>query len=643
MLSQHKTSWLQLAAIALLTGFMAACTSGGEIGAGGDGAAVNDPNAPVDPDDPDAPAATVASLRILPSSTDLRSDADTAAEGVTLTAIVLDSSNNVIVGKTVLFSTDTGALQVTRATTDASGTAEAILTTGGDATNRTISVSATSDGVPDTVEVAVTGTNLSLSGPNSIGSGDSGTYTATLVNAGGEGIGNEAVTVTVPSGDDTTANTTASASSLTTNSDGQVTFQLTGVTGGTDTLSVSALGLTATQVVNVSTFALDIITPSTGARPTIGSAQRFEVNLIQNGTPLTPGAASGQVTFSATRGTIDTTCTPSMGGNACAFVTSSGAGSAGPATFTAAGPEGASESVDVEFVADNPSDINVQASPTSVPVNGTSQIRAIVRDDVGNLVSGQTVDFSLTDSTSGSLSAGSATTDSRGVAVVTYNAGGVSSGTDDVVVTATVRDTAVSNSANLTVGGTALRVSIGTGNDLLVPNETTFDKPFTVIVTDASGNPAPPNTVFRVRLRSVGFRTGFFEQVDTSAPPDGTPDIWAANITQTCPSEDVNQNGILDDVPFEDVNGSGQLEPFSVASVPAELTLDEQGSVQFNVNYLQNHNVWTQVELTATATVSGTESSNSTTFYLEALAEDINNLDVPPPGFNSPYNDSGGC
>ena len=52
MLSQHKNSWLQLAAIALLTGFMAACTSGGEIGSGGNAVNQDDPDAPVDPDDP---------------------------------------------------------------------------------------------------------------------------------------------------------------------------------------------------------------------------------------------------------------------------------------------------------------------------------------------------------------------------------------------------------------------------------------------------------------------------------------------------------------------------------------------------------------------------------------------------------------
>ena len=637
MLSQHKNSWLQLAAIALLTGFMAACTSGGDIGSGGNQVANDDPDAPVDPDNPDAPpAATVASVTLIASSTTLRSDADQTDEGVTLTALLRDADNNAITGQVVSFSVDSGLLAPANPVTNETGQAQVTLTTPGDASNRAINVTASAGGQSDSLIIAVSGTNISVIGPASIGSGDVANFSATLVNAGGEGIGSETVTIASANGN------SLSSATVDTDSNGNVAFTVTGDVGGADTISVAALGESASQSVTVSEFDLAIDSPMAATEVALGAAQTVTVTVRQNGAP-----SSGQtVNFSTTRGTATpATATTDGAGQATTSVSSSGAGGAGPATVLASTTGGASETLAIEFVATDPESVDVQASPNSIAVNGNSQIRAVVRDGVSNLVKNQVIDFSLVDNTAGRLSAPSASTDSRGLAVVTYTAGSVSSGTDDVSVTATVRDEnpVVSNFTTLTVGGQALRVSIGTNNEITEVDSdgdgvaAEYSKEFAIIVTDPSGNPPPSDTVLSTRITPTRYRTGSYVLTDTSNPPDGAPDVWDFSPNTTlCASEDVDLDGVLD--AGEDINGSNTLEPDAAARVegPAPM-INENGVAEVDVVYPQSHNGWTEVQLTVTATVSGTESSDSVTFFLEGLALDFINTSASPPGQTSPY------
>src|SRR5262249_676931 len=67
-------------------------------------------------------------------------------QSVTLTALVRDGANNVLSGIPVSFKApppSSASIQVTSGTTGATGTASALLTTGGDPSNRTITVTAT--------------------------------------------------------------------------------------------------------------------------------------------------------------------------------------------------------------------------------------------------------------------------------------------------------------------------------------------------------------------------------------------------------------------------------------------------------------------------------------------------------------------
>ncbi|HZP13431.1 MAG TPA: Ig-like domain-containing protein, partial [Nevskiaceae bacterium] len=107
----------------------------------------------------------VGTLTLLASAPQLPSAASTVAQGVTLTALVTDSNGNLVSGVPVTFSAPGAGIQVTQGTTDASGTATAILTTGGNPTNRNLTVTASASGTSDSINVAVTGTTLQINGP----------------------------------------------------------------------------------------------------------------------------------------------------------------------------------------------------------------------------------------------------------------------------------------------------------------------------------------------------------------------------------------------------------------------------------------------------------------------------------------------
>ena len=113
-------------------------------------------------------------------------------------------------------------------------------------------------------------------------------------------------------------------------------------------------------------------------------------------------------------------------------------------------------------------------------------------------------------------------------------------------------------------------------------------------------------------------------------------------ITASCLNEDVDQNGIFQVPPDNDVNGNGTLQPGNVATVSANnLTTDASGFAFFNVVYAQEYAQWVRVELSARATVAGSEAIERTIFVLPILASELTNKDVSPPGNPSPFGTTG--
>ena len=564
----------------------------------------------------------------------------------TITAFVRNVDNNFLTGVPVTFSATSGGLAVTTATTNAGGQATATLGTAGNPTNRTITVTATAGKQSATVTIGVVGTTLALSGPASLIQGNQGTFTVALTDSAGAPISGQTVTVA------STAGNTLSATSLTTDASGHATFSLTGTNAGSDTVTATALGQSAAANVSVSNQAFAFSVPTADALIALGATQPVTVVWSSGGAPQ----ANKVITFSTTRGTFNgsttaTTANATTDNTGTASVTISDT-TAGPGIITASAA-GVSAQLPVTFIATDPSVIDLQASPASIVTSGSSTITAIVRDPAGNLVDGQTISFQLTDVTGGSLSVGSAVTDVQGKAQTVYTASTTTSATNGVVITASIPAVPAVPPAtvDLTVGGQTVYLSLGTGNTISAdPTNTQVIMPFIVQAQDASGN-AVNGVPITLAIKSLQYAKGGWVVFNSAWVQTGTPQGAPYPTTPpgvvVCANEDVAGTGVYEAA--EDTNQNGKLDPGNIAAVsPGTVTTASttltggttiNGAASLTVTYPQDHADWVQSELTATATVAGTETTTTSTFWLPMLATDLTTITVDPPGIVSPYGD----
>ncbi len=589
------------------------------------------------------PGPTGIQVQLLASSSQMPS-AGTAT--VDLTAIVTDGTGQAVSGSVVTFSrgTDPSAFftNITPAggASDASGMVTAKLNLGANKSNRVINVSATTQGATGTTNVDVTGTTINVSGNTSLAFGASTTLTFTVTDSASAALQGFQMTITSATG-----NSIAPAGG-TTNSAGQVVVVVTATAAGNDTLTASAAGAIKTQALTISGSSFAFTTPAANVDIPLNTATAVSITWLIGGVPQ----AGQQVTFSSSRGVIAGSPSTTDGAGATPGVTVSSS-TAGPAVITAQGPGGnPAATLSVNFVATTASSISAQAVPGTVYIttgspsqtNNLSTITVIVRDAANNLVKNASVNFGLTDPTSGQLSAGSAITDITGSASVTYTAGTTSSPQNGVVVSAAI--TAVGGvpiapisanpPASLTVAGQALLVRLGTDN-LVESLPPVNKKKWVAVVTDAGGNAVAGATV-RFALRPGRFRTGFF----VLPPPAPAQQVWFLLETSICPNEDTNFNGIID--AGEDYNGSGALEPPGVATVNPTAVTDASGIATATITYPKNYALWTEVILEGRSGVAGNDPPATATFVLPGLATDYNNLTVSPPGDISPFGDLAG-
>ncbi|MDP9084238.1 MAG: Ig-like domain-containing protein [Pseudomonadota bacterium] len=591
-----------------------------------------------------ATVGVIAIQQALSLQTDQPQIPSDSSKPATISAVLRDANNNALAGATVRFSATSGVLAVTQAVTDANGVAKATLTAGTDPTNRTITVTANSGSASAQVAVTVTGTTLTLTGPANLVLNNSGSCSVVLTNSAGQGIPNITVTLSSATGN------VLSASTVTTDSSGRASFTLRGTTGGVDTITATAQGLTQKISVTVSTQSFNVTAPADGTKVNLGIPQTVTVTWLNNGTPVV-----GQlVTFAATRGTLtpSTPVTTDANGKASVSISSGGAG---PSIVVASGT-GVSAQLNLDFVAILPSQISVQAGPAAVAVQGQSTISALVRDAANNLVEGATVNFQVTtDPTNGQLSVASATTDAQGRAQTVYTAGNSSSGANGVTVTATVAATAITDSATLTVGGQAVFLSLGTGNTIDVSQGVAiYQVTYTVFAVDSQGA-ALANVPVTVSILPVAYGKGVMGGCPSPGPDwspvysTATSDPDAYNGSKFCGNEDtdytgnINSLGSAGGIPLKDYNQNGKLDPGNVAVVsPSTGTTDSHGRLDVNVTYPRDHAYWVAVTLQASTKVQGTESSTSSTFVLQGAVADYA-CSVGPPGATSPYGVASTC
>jgi hypothetical protein len=633
--------------------------AGSLAGCGGGGAA--GPGAPT-PTGTATPPAT--SIQLLVSSQQL---ASSGVGTVDVWAVVLDSRNVAISGSPVGFqvvdpSGTAFMSNVSGGVTDSNGLVIAKLNLGTNKSNRTITLTATSGSAIGTNAVEVTGTKLSISGSSALVLGSTTPLQISLKDAGGNAIRYAQVNILSAKGNP------LSPSTGTTNDQGQLTTTVTGSVPGTDTITASGFGTSASQTVSVSGSSFTFGTPAPNAQISVNTLTPIVVNWSENGV-LQIGKT---VDFSATRGTLSATSAVTDGsGNATVTINSS---STGLSTITASGRVAApatspSNAISVLFITNNAASVNVQAGKTTLPINTSgstssfSTISATVRDGANNLVKGARVVFQIAqDSTGGSLTVGGvATTDVSGTAAVDYIAGTISSAQNGVVVTATVTDvngvpvSGVTGSVNLTVGGQSLFVRLQTDNSIVDTRIPNLIKTYSAAVTDAAGNPVPNITVqFTLKPRQhllaedYAYYKGYWSWCDGTAGSGCTTAVWQKVITTApaewgCYNEDVNYNGILD--AGEDYNGNGLLTPGNVAVVTGSTVTDVSGFALAKIEYAKAYAHWAQVTLRATVggTVAGTESSDTTSFELPGLASDYTSLSSTPPGQPSPFGMGTAC
>lgn len=311
----------------------------------------------------------------------------------------------------------------------------------------------------------------------------------------------------------------------------------------------------------------------------------------------------------------------------------------------------------LSFASTFPKTLTLQAAQTSLKSGSQTQIIARVTDINDNPVSGVTVAFNrLTDPSNGTLDFPMAVTDSVGKAVVTFTAGANTTGTDKVRIEATTPSVASASTVDITVGGAAVFVSIGTGNTLVEDTTTGYQVPHQITVADAAGNPVSNATV-ALKVIPIKYYKGIYQY-------DLLNKVWVPfagdkkNSPIECSNEDMNLNGVLDkdfedndvkdgvagvalgasdypspvNVNVED-NGDGILWPGNPVTLSSgTVTTGTNGVGYFSVNYARSQANWIKVKIIATVLVSGSESKAERVFVLPGLAKDFSDPAIMPPG-----------
>jgi protocatechuate 3,4-dioxygenase beta subunit len=584
-----------------------------------------------------ATATSAASVSLIASAPQIGT---APASETTLTAIVKDASNRALADEAVSFVASSGSLTITEPFTDSSGKATATLSPGANAANRSITVTATAGTVSASYVVAVGGTTVSVAGNTSAVLGNSTPLTVTVRDSAGTGVSGAVVTLSSVNGN------TLAPSVVTTNATGVATTTLTATAGGTDTITASALGATGTHAINISG---DTFTVAMAATVNINTCTGVTATWLSGGSPV----SGGTVDFQATRGTLYTDAGCTVPGSQ---VLTNGAGvatlyilspNAGPTTVTATGSSVNSPSAYVasEFLATTPATMVFQASRTTLGLNDSVTLTATVRDATGNLVKNAIVDFNiLVDTTGGDLSPSSGVTDSLGRASTVYISTVVPSATDGVQIQAEVRGTAITQTVALTVGGSSLFVSLGMATRIEDLNAATYRYSGAVQVADAGGNPVSGITVV-LRLEAESYDKGSRDvdgnAVSSVSSPLTTFGVFVANGTLSCASEDLNNDGVLDPNERDGIgdNGDDKLDPGAPATITGSILTDANGNGAFDVVYPKDYADWTQVKVTATALVSGTESVKAIRFLLPMSQSDA----TSPPGSTSPFGTANAC
>ncbi|MGB0215058.1 MAG: Ig-like domain-containing protein [Alteromonas oceani] len=586
---------------------------------------------------------TPESLELFASQSQLSSS---GSDEVEVWAVVKNAQNILLDGVNVTFSADNNAaIAETQPVTDENGTAIVMLRTGGDKENRTINVTATVSGeqtLTETLSINVVGTEIEINGTTSAIIGDSVNLTVSLQDSDNVGIASETLTLRVEdeSGTDVTATTLDDAAPQT-SAEGRATVAFTAPAAGTFTVFANALNTESTFAIEVQQDEFVFVNApdvnDVDQDIPLNTDYNLQVSWLRDAAPF----AGGSISFAISRGTVVSADAVTDGSGIADLTVSSG--NAGLATISATGTDGAgvqvSTQIEIAFIATDAETIIVDATPDSIGPDGqTSTISAVVLDADGNRVRNKLVNFEVNDVSNGNLTDAQSRTDRRGIATTVYESNAVST-YQSVEVRAYVNDEpAVEDSTLLTVGDRPFDISLGTGNLIEAPQQSSYRKEFSVFVTDADANPVSgaaltfSATPVAETTNDAAYAKGYWLW-------DEDDSIYYSVVTATCANEDLNGNGRLD--VGEDFNGDGQLTPGNVGAIDADANTDDNGQALINLNYPKQYGAWVQLAISARGESSGTESVDSMNYWLSVSTDDRSTQGAPPP--SSPWGVSANC
>ena len=567
-----------------------------------------------------------ASLELFATQVQMASSGDDKVE---LIAIVKNEQNVLLEGVVVSFSADAGAsIENVAGTTGPDGKASATLTTENNRTNRSINVTATTASLTDTLSVNVVGTEINVNGANSVIINDQAPITFNLVDSSGIGISGQALTLATDIGE---------LDNLTpvTGANGQVTVNFTATSSGQGTITATALNATGSLPMTVQQDDFSFSSLPNEDVP-LQTDQNISVRWFKNNSAF----ASGSVTVTTSRGII---ATPTVVTDASGIATVSIRSEfAGPASISAIGTDANGDQVtaraNIEFIATQVQSVFVDATPDLIgPEGQTSTISAVVRDPSGNLVKGKVVDFTLIDSSGGSIEPNSATTGSDGIASTVYTSNAVSP-EDGVTIQATADS--VVGQVDLTVGDRAFDISIGTGNEIGDQDASTYVKEFAVFVSDSVGRPVESASLTASatpikRVNGGVYTKGFWEW-------NPVTEVWDPTPTAVCDNEDVNNNGRLD--AGEDTNNDGELTPGIIGTISFQDSIAQTnaaGQATLELRYPKQYAIWVGVEVSVFGQSSGSEARDSQSLMLPIANSDVTSEDNKPP--SNPFGASFSC
>ena len=590
------------------------------------------------------------------------------SNSATLTATVT-SQNAYLSGVTVHFSTTSGNLSASTATS-ANGLATVTLSSGAsDFSNRTATVTATAGGFSATIPVLINGSTLTLSTPSSSSStlqigGSPGTIALSATAADASNVGRNGQTIHFSIDSASTGAATLSTNSLTTGTTGSTpNVTLTPTAAGI--VQVDADWLDSTGAVSVRATKQITVTPAAGVPFAVTTPVTDPISLSISGTqsivvsvpPTINNISVAGVRLSSSSGYFNNITSLSS-------ITLAPSSNTVSASFTAPGNSGVVK-IEVDaldttsailstlintFMVSAPSSsaatLNLQSStgilvPTSGTNLSTATLTATVRDGVNNSVGNAVVQFKLlgTSGSGESISPVINYTGADGKSTAIFTAGSVPTTgaiyaqaliagqtcTFDPLTPLVAETNPLCSEAKLVVSSSAVSVTVQPGTTISdTANGTQYVLPVSVLVV-ASGNVAVQGATVSLSAFPYMYRNG---SITSSAAGCVAP------TTSFVASEDANRNAILDpgeDTPYPPAETAAQiaagaipmngfLSPPAAAggSIPSSVITDKNGAATFNLQYPKSSAFFIIDQVTASVSVTGTESQSQ--FILELPA-----------------------